>query len=80
MTNTAKIGEHMEVISSCGCHVGEVDRVEGNSIKLTKDDPTAGGAHHFIPSDWVDHVDQKVHLKKNKDEVFQGWSSTPTAV
>jgi len=72
-----KINEHMEVISSCGCHVGQVDRVEGNSIKLAKNDPAAGGKHHYIPADWVDRVDQHVHLKKNSDEVFNGWKTEP---
>jgi len=26
--------------------------------------------HHFIPTDWVDHVDQHVHLNKPADEVI----------
>lgn len=42
---TANIREHMEVIASCGKHVGVVDHVEGNSVKLTKSDPTAAGQH-----------------------------------
>ena len=77
MMGNTKINEHMEVISSCGCHVGQVDRVEGDSIKLSKNDPAAGGKHHFIPADWVDRVDQHVHLKKNSDEVFSGWKTEP---
>jgi len=32
------INEHMEVIGSDGAHVGTVDRVEGERIKLTKAD------------------------------------------
>lgn len=78
MASTSEIREHMEIIASCGKHVGEVDRVEGNSIKMTKNDPAAGGQHHFIPADWVDHVDQQqVHLKKNSEEVFNGWKTEP---
>jgi hypothetical protein len=73
--NTSNIHEHMEVLGSCGKHVGEVDCVEGNSIKMTKSDPAAGGKHHFIPTDWVDHVDQHVHLKKNSKEVFDNWKT-----
>lgn len=30
------IAEHMEVIGADGVHIGTVDRVEGNRIKLTK--------------------------------------------
>jgi hypothetical protein len=69
-----KIEEHMEVLGSDGKHVGTVDDIEGvNQIKLTKTDPAAGGAHHFIPLDWVDHVDEKVHLTKTSSEAMQEW-------
>jgi hypothetical protein len=74
---TANIRHHMPVIASCGKHVGVVDHVEGNSVKLTKGDPTAGGKHHFIPLVWVAKVDQSVHLNKNSDEVFQNWKAEP---
>ena len=39
-----------------------------NQIKLTKSDPK-GGKHHLIPSDWVDHIDQHVHLNKSSKDV-----------
>jgi hypothetical protein len=77
MTNANNIREHMEVLASCGTHVGEVDCVENNSIKMTRSDPTAHGQHHFIPCDWVDHVDEHVHLKKNHEEVFAEWKTEP---
>ena len=57
------IKEHMEVIGSDGAKIGIVDHVQGREIKLTKGDDKSG-QHHFIPLDWVDHVDQHVHLKK----------------
>jgi hypothetical protein len=69
-----KIVEHMEVLGSDGKHVGTVDHLEGVSqIKLTKSDPAANGTHHFIPLDWVDHVDQKVHLTKTSADAMQQW-------
>jgi len=69
-----KITEHMEVLGSDGEHVGTVDHLEGvNQIKLAKNDPAANGAHHFIPIDWVDHVDEHVHLTKTKEEAMQEW-------
>jgi hypothetical protein len=43
----------MEVVGSDGKHVGTVDRVEGQRIKLTKKDSGAAGHsghHHFL--DW----------------------------
>ena len=36
MDNLSKIKEHAEVIGADGVHVGTVDRVEGDRIKLTK--------------------------------------------
>ena len=38
-------GEHMEIKGSDGQHIGTVDRVEGNRIKLTKSDQASGGQH-----------------------------------
>src|SRR5215218_453919 len=46
-----QIREHMEVVGSDGGHVGTVDKVEGDRIKLTKkDDPDGTGAHHHYLS------------------------------
>jgi hypothetical protein len=74
MINTSEIHEHMEVVGSDGEHIGTVDHLEGKDrIKLTKTDPAAGGKHHFIPLDWVDHVDQHVHLDKSSDDVKDEW-------
>ncbi len=43
----SQIGEHMEVVGDDGEHVGTVDKVEDNRIKLTrKDDPTGSGEHY----------------------------------
>jgi hypothetical protein len=44
------IREHIKVLGSDGVHVGTVDHPEGrDQVKLTKNDPDAGGEHHFIP-------------------------------
>ena len=75
---TMNIQPHMAVVSSCGCTMGKVDHMEGGAIKLTKGD-SPDGQHHFIPADWVDHVDNHVHLKKNADETRQGWKSDAQA-
>jgi hypothetical protein len=49
--HASQIREHMEVVGSDGQHVGTVDKVEGDRIKLTKqDDPDRSGQHHhFVP-------------------------------
>jgi hypothetical protein len=70
MNASRNIREHMEVVGSDGGHVGTVDHLDGPArIKLTRDD-SHDGMHHFIPTDWVDHVDQHVHLNKPADEVI----------
>ena len=74
MVDASEIREHMEVIGSDGEHVGTVDHLEGKErIKLTKNDPAAGGKHHFIPVEWVDHVDKHVHLDKSSEDVKEEW-------
>ena len=45
------IRERMEVIGADGVHVGTVDKIDGNRIKLTKKDSGEGshkGHHHYI--------------------------------
>ena len=51
MVDVSQIKEHAEVIGADGVHVGTVDHVQGDRIKLTKKDSGEGsheGHHHFI--------------------------------
>ena len=66
MADASQIREHMEVIGADGVHVGTVDKVEGDRIKLTKKDSGAQiegaeGAHeehhHFISLGLVAEVE-----------------------
>ena len=72
--STSDIKEHMDVIGSCGNKLGVVDHVNGDQIKLTRKDST-DGQHHLIPTSWVDHVDQHVHLSKNCGQAKAEWQS-----
>ena len=47
----SEIKEHMAVVGSDGGHVGTVDKVEDDRIKLTKQDDPSGRAlhHHYLP-------------------------------
>lgn len=67
--DAAQIREHMEVVGSDGQHIGVVDRVEGDRIKLTKSDPAAGGEHRYIGLDQVEIVDDAVHLSISGEKV-----------
>ena len=72
--NPSDIKEHLPVLGSDGGHVGTVDHMDGTDrIKLTKNDPTAGGEHHFIPLAWVARVDEHVHLNKPTTEARAEW-------
>ncbi len=83
MLKHLNIQEHMMVHAKgegsmngvAGEHVGTVDKVEGDQIKLTKND-SPDGFHHFIPLAWVESVDgNTVHLSKSGDEVRREWQS-----
>lgn len=75
-TQTTAIREHMPVVCSDGGQFGTVERVEDTSIKLTKDDR---GQHHWIPTDWVTGVDDKVHVDRPGKQAMKQWSNTPPA-
>lgn len=71
--NPQQIREHMEVVGSDGAHVGTVDHLEGaDRIKLTRDD-SADGQHHYIPTAWVDRVDDTVHLDRAAEEAINAF-------
>lgn len=72
---TQDIREHMEVLGQDGRHVGTVDKVEGDRIKLTKKDSEAGGKHHYIMVDVVSHVDAHVHLMIPADQAMREWET-----
>lgn len=71
MASSSEIREHMEVIGADGVHIGTVDGVEKNRIKLTRKDSGEGshrGHHHYIPLSLVAEVEgHKVRLSANSD-------------
>jgi hypothetical protein len=82
-TNSMNIREHMMVHAKgagsmngvAGEHIGTVDHVEGDRIKLTKND-SPDGFHHYIPMAWVESVDgNTVHLSKDAQDVKREWQS-----
>jgi hypothetical protein len=76
MVRVQDIKEHMEVIGADGEHVGTVDHLDGtDKIKLTKDDPKAGGKHHIIPVGWVERIDAHVHLNKPAKDATTQWQT-----
>ena len=68
------IREHMDVYASCGTKIGKVDHVEGDTIKLTKND-SPDGFHHRIPLSWVTKVHDHVYLDRDHKQVHAQWQS-----
>lgn len=67
MTDLSQIKEHAEIIGADGVHVGTVDRVQGNRIKLTKQDSN-DQKHHYVSVGLVaDIEDGTVRLSANAD-------------
>jgi hypothetical protein len=63
----------MEVVGSCGRHVGFVEAVVGESIRLVRDTPEPDAPHHTVPLAWVAHVGQTVRLSCDSDAVRRTW-------
>lgn len=61
MIQASDIRAHMEVLGSDGAHVGTVDHVDADRLKLAKSDQS-DHHHHYLPLSSVARVDQHVHL------------------
>ncbi|MEJ5081517.1 MULTISPECIES: DUF2171 domain-containing protein [unclassified Ochrobactrum] len=66
-----RIHENMEVIGADGVHIGTVDHLEGDRIKLKKTDNSAAHQdhHHYIDIGFVADIesDKQVRLSANAD-------------
>jgi hypothetical protein len=82
MVDKSQIKEHAEVIGADGVHLGTVDHLDGDRIKLTrKDSPQGpdgeGAKHHYIPLGLVAEVEgDKVRLSANADVVADLFEET----
>ena len=69
MVNASQIREQMEVRGSDGKHVGTVDGMEGERIRLA-----SGGMMHTIELDAVEEVEGGVvKLKQTAQEATKAW-------
>ena len=60
MVNASEINEHMEIVGADGVHVGKVDHVQGDRIKMTRKDEQHGqddSHHHYVQLSAVASVD-----------------------
>lgn len=69
MAGIEAVREHMQVMGADGTHVGTVDHVVGDRIKLVRADGGEGahkGHHHFIPRGLIAEVEgETVRLSAN---------------
>ena len=71
VSTISQIRPHMPVVCSEDKQFGIVDRVEGaNRIRLTRDED---GNLHYIPANWVKHVDDKVHIDRPGPQAMREW-------
>lgn len=76
MIDTSQIKEHMPVVGSDGGHVGTIDHLDGQRIKLTRTDPEAAGHHHFIHVDSIARIEGgQVRLNRTKAEAQDEWAT-----
>jgi hypothetical protein len=59
MNDFDKIREHMTIIGAEGAKLGTVDKIEGDRIKMTREDSGIGHEdhHHYIPRGLVAAVE-----------------------
>lgn len=67
MTDLGRIKEHMDIVGADGVHLGTVDKVEGDRIKLTRaDSGSHGDHHHYLSAGLVAAVEgNQVRLSAN---------------
>lgn len=59
MVDLSQIREHMEIIGADGVHLGTVDAVEGDRIKLVKaDSGSHSDHHHYISAGMVAAIEK----------------------
>lgn len=72
MVDASQIKEHMEVVGADGVHVGIVDHLDGDRVKLARKDPEHGierDHHHYVPLANFSSIDQgKLWLSSNASE------------
>jgi hypothetical protein len=74
MIEAKAIKPNTPVVCSEGGQFAVVDHLDGESIKLKKDD---SGKHHYIPLSWVTTVDDAVHVDRPGGEAMKQWKSSP---
>ena len=71
----SQIKEHMEVVGTDGKHVGIVDHLDGDRVKLTHHDSQANGQHHFLPQSAIMSIGEFVTLSMTAADAESQWTT-----
>ena len=75
MMHVQDIHEGLKVVGSDGGHVGTVDALVGQLLKLKKNDPASGGTHHYLDIGFIADIENEtVKLLLTADDAKQRWS------
>ena len=75
MMHVQDIHEGLKVVGSDGGHVGTVDALVGQLLKLKKNDPASGGTHHYLDIGFIADIENEtVKLLLTADDVKRRWS------
>ncbi len=70
-----QIKDGQRVVGSDGAHVGTVDGLAGQLLKLKKNDPESGGSHHYLDIGLVVAVEgETIKLIVPAAEAKERWS------
>jgi hypothetical protein len=72
MVTADQIKEHMEIVGNDGQHIGIVDRVEDDEIKISRTD-APDRLHHYLLLANVEYVDDRVHLNRSSIRAMAEW-------
>jgi len=75
MMHVQDIHEGLKVVGSDRGHVGTVDALVGQLLKLKKSDPASGGTHHFLDIGLIAEIENDTaRLLVTADDAKQRWS------
>lgn len=75
MMDLHDLREGQKVVGSDRGHVGTIDGISGQLIKLKKNDPASGGTHHYLDVKLIKEVSpNEVVLSVPTAEAMERWS------
>jgi hypothetical protein len=75
MMHVDQIREGLQVVGSDQGHVGTVDALTGQLLKLKKNDPASGGTHHYLDIGLIADIEgDTIKLLVTADDAKLRWS------